>query len=372
MNELVKRRKSPLFFYGWIIVAISLVTMAIAYATRYSFSVFYVAILDEFGWLRAETALAFSVNMIIYAALSPVAGTLIDRFGPRIVFPIGATICGLGMLGLSSLNSILQLYFYSGIVATGLVCMGYIAHSCILPHWFSLKLGTALGFAVVGTAVANISTMPIQYLIENIGWRQAYVVLGIIVVAVIVPITAFFQRHRAQDMGLPLDGVNRTAGKPDASTAINGQEDLEDQRIVDKNWASTDWTLARAARTAKFWYFSIQSFIVGIAYNIILVHTVRHIVDVGYSKIFAASIFAIVGSLGLVSALGGAISDRIGREWTYTLGAIGMCMAVFVLMSINDTSYPWMLYLFAVLFGVCQGIDRPITMAAKANGSPYT
>ncbi|MFC1932242.1 MFS transporter [Chloroflexota bacterium] len=360
MSEQVNRTKSPIIFYGWIVVAISLVTMTIAYSTRYSFSVFYVAILDEFGWSRAETALAFSINMISYAALSPLAGALIDRFGPRRVFPVGAVICGLGMLGLSQLNSIWQLYLFSGLSAVGLVFMGYIAHSCFLPHWFSLKLGTALGIAVVGSAVANISSMPVQYLIENIGWRGAYIVITIIVVTVIVPLTAIFQRHRARDMGLPLDGITRSEGK-------QSKEDIEDLRIVDKKWTSTDWTLARAIKTRRFWFLFTQTFIAGIAYNTILVHTVAFIVDVGYSKMLAASIFALVGVLAVMSALGGVISDRIGRELSYTLGIIGMCVAVFALISVRDTSSPWMLYLFAVLFGACQGVDRPIIMAAKAD-----
>ncbi len=308
--------------------------------------------------------------MIVYAALSPVAGALVDRFGPRRVIPVGAVICGLGVLGLSQLNSMWQLYLFSGLSAVGLVLMGYIVHSCFLPHWFSLKLGAALGIAVAGIAVGNISSLPMQSLIENIGWRGAYIVLSIVVVAVIVPLTALFQRHRAQDMGLPLDGITRTEGQQDTGTPGLSQEDIEELRIVDKKWVSTDWTLARAMKTGKFWYFFIQTLIVGISYNIMLVHTVAFIVDVGYSRMFAASIFALLGGLGVVSALGGFISDRIGRELSYTLGTIGLCVAIFVLMLIRDTSSPWMLYLFAVFFGVFQGIDRPIVMVAKADVFP--
>ena len=248
--------------------------------------------------------------------------------------------------------------------------MGYIAHACFFPHWFSIKIGTALGIATVGITVGNISTIPIQSLIENIGWRGAYIVLSIVVVAVIVPLTALFQRHRAQDMGLPLDGIPRTEKKQATDTTELSQEDTEDLRIVDKEWASTDWTLARAIKTRRFWWFFIQTVIMGIKTNIILVHIVAFIVDVGYSRMFAASIFALAGALGLVSAVGGFISDRIGRELAYMLGCIAMILGILVLLPIRDTSSPWLLYLFAVLYGVGVGIDRPITMAAKADVFP--
>ncbi len=363
----MKEKKQPLIFYGWIVVAISLITMTIAYATRYSFSVFYVAILDEFGWTRAETALAFSINMIVYSALSPLAGALIDRFGPRRVFPVAAVICGLGMFGLSQLHSVWQLYLFSGLCGLGLVLMGHLAHSCFLPHWFSMRLGTALGIAFVGQALSNVSVLPTQYLIENIGWREAYIILTIIVVAVIVPLTALFQRHRASDTGLPLDGITRTERKPETGTTEQSQEDTENLRIVDKKWASTEWTPARAIKTGKFWFFFIGTFMSGTAFNFITVHTVAFMVDVGYSKMLAASVFSLAGGLCIMSALGGVISDRIGREWSYTLGTIGMVSGIVVLALVRDTSSPWMLYLFAVLFGTCQGIDRPLSVAAQAD-----
>ena len=161
-------------------------------------------------------------------------------------------------------------------------------------------------------------------------------------------------------MGLPLDGITRTEEKQSTESA-------EDPRIVDKVWAATDWTLAKALKTTKLWFFIVQSFVMGVGYNTILVHSVASIVDAGYSRMLAASIFAMMGGLSMVSALGGAISDRIGRELAFMLGSIGMCLAVLVLMLTRDMSSPWMLYVFAVLYGTCQGVDRPIIMAAKAD-----
>jgi len=164
-------------------------------------------------------------------------------------------------------------------------------------------------------------------------------------------------------MGLPLDGISRSEGR---QTEQN-QEGIEALRIVDKKWASIDWTLARAIKTGRFWLFFIQMITFGMGMNIITVHVVAFIVDVGYSRMFGASIFALAGALGLVSAVGGFISDRIGREWTYTLGCSAMLLGIVVLMLVRDTSFPWMLYLFAVLYGVGVGVETPMSMAAQAD-----
>ncbi|MDP3879812.1 MAG: MFS transporter [Dehalococcoidales bacterium] len=362
--EREARARRPVIFYGWIIVAISLVTLTIAYATRFSFSVFYVAILNEFGWSRAETALAFSINLIVYALLSPISGALIDRFGPRVVFPAGAVICGLGLLGLSQLSGIWQLYLFSGLLAVGISLIGYITHSALLANWFSLKLGTAIGFAVIGMALGNTSSLPIQQLINITDWRQAYLVLAFIVVGLIVPLTAVFQRHHARDMRLPMDGIAGYEVNPGSDGKIT---DRPDPRVVNHEWAAIEWTLPKAMKTDKFWLLFMQTFSSGIAFNLILVHTVALIVDLGYSKILAASIFSLIGGLALVSGLGGYISDRIGRELTYTLGVLGMCVGLFALLMVRDTSSPWLLYVFAVFFGSCQGALRPLTMVAKAD-----
>lgn len=367
MSEPIKIAKKPLIFYGWIIVFISLITLTISHASRYSFSVFYVAILNEFGWSRADTALAYSINLVVYALLSPVSGSLIDRFGPRTVFPIGAVISGVSLLGLSQINNLWQLYLFSGLLAVGIVLLGFVAHSCLLPRWFSLKLGTALGIAVVGIALGNVAPLPIQQIIDNIGWRGAYIVLAIISVSVIVPVTALFQRRSAPDIGLPLDGIAKPEINQDASLKKPDQKSLADLRIVDKEWAATDWTLGRALKTNKFWFLSGQMFLTGIAVNIIAVHMVALLVDAGYSRVIAAAAFALLGGLGSVSALGGYISDRIGRELTFTLGSIGLCVATFALILIKDPSTPWMLYFAATLFGVSQGINRPITMVNQAD-----
>ena len=96
--------KNERFYYGWVIVGVSFLTLFASLGIRSSFGVFYVAILREYGWGRADTAGAFSLAMVIHGLFGLVTGSLIDRFGPRTLFPLGATLLAIGLQGLSGIT----------------------------------------------------------------------------------------------------------------------------------------------------------------------------------------------------------------------------------------------------------------------------
>src|SRR5712691_3593226 len=104
-------------YYGWVVVAVSFVTMAIVSPAWFSFPLFYPAVLDEFSWKRAATAGVFSLNLLISAIVSPLVGLLIDRFGPRVVMPIGALLFAAGLVGSSQIHELWQFYVSMGVVA---------------------------------------------------------------------------------------------------------------------------------------------------------------------------------------------------------------------------------------------------------------
>src|SRR5258707_3825692 len=86
------------FFYGWTIVAVTFVTMAIGVNARTAFSLFFPPIIGEFGWERRITAGAFSFGFVGSAAVSPLIGRFMDRFGPRPVMELGVAPMGAGLL----------------------------------------------------------------------------------------------------------------------------------------------------------------------------------------------------------------------------------------------------------------------------------
>ena len=163
-------------YYGWIIVGVSFINLAVAFGIWYSFSVFFVAILLEFGWTRAATAGVFSAFILVYSVFPIVIGPLLDRLGPRIIFPFGSMVIVIGLLASSRMQSLWQYYLFYGLLA-GMVLssIGHIAHSIILPKWFLRKRGLAVGIAMAGVGIGIVTLVPLsQLMITRFGWRTAY------------------------------------------------------------------------------------------------------------------------------------------------------------------------------------------------------
>src|SRR3989304_129828 len=139
------------FFYGWIVVAVAFVTMAIGVNTRTAFSLLFPPIPDEFGWGRGVTAGTISVGFLISMLFTPFLGRLMDRWGPRRVVPLGGgLLCAGPALGTLAREP-WHLYLTLGVlVVGGSVCVGYTGHALFLPHWFIRRRGAALGGPLAG------------------------------------------------------------------------------------------------------------------------------------------------------------------------------------------------------------------------------
>ena len=357
-------RKIP-FFYGWIVVAATFVCFMFGYAVWHSFSIFYVAILAEFGWPRAATALTFSVFTIVYGLFSPIAGGLVDRFGPRRVLPFGAIVLGIGLLLTTRLSSLWHFYLLFGVVsALGLSSLGSVPSFTILNNWFVKKRGTAGGLAAAGIGVGTLLLVPIlQSVINDYGWRTAYVVLAVAVMVAIPLVVILFQRHKPQDLGLLPDG-----DKPELKTATRSEAKGYDAMVVDVEWVSRDWTLKSAARTGRFWLISAARGLEMLCLQMFLTHQAAYFVDAGFDKLVAAS---VVGTVGIVGSFGkilwGTVSDRIGREVTYTIAFALGTIGILTILSIQAGSPLWMLYLYGVVYGLCYGVSAVLTPVITAD-----
>ena len=167
-------RRLP-FYYGWIIVAVTFITMGIGVNARTSFSLFFSPIVDEFGWDRGITAGAFSVGFLVSALLSPLMGKLMDRSGPRTVMELGVVLMGAGLLLAPLTTQPWHLYVTIGcLVGAGSICLGYSGQSLFLPNWFVRRRGLAVGLAFAGVGIGSIIILPwVQFLIDRSGWRPA-------------------------------------------------------------------------------------------------------------------------------------------------------------------------------------------------------
>ena len=135
------------FFYGWAVVAVAFVTMAVGVNARTSFSLLFPAILDEFGWDRATTAGAFSFGFLVAALLGPATGRLMDRRGPVWVMLLGTLAIAAGLSLATLATAPWHLYLTQGLlVGGGTTAIGYSGQALYLPNWFVLcRLSPGLG-----------------------------------------------------------------------------------------------------------------------------------------------------------------------------------------------------------------------------------
>jgi len=174
----LSKRKMHLwhFYYGWIIVGVALVSMAFWFGIRTTFSVFYVALLEDFPWSRGEAAGGQSMALITYTVMAPLVGGLIDRFGPRRIIIPGILLLASGLILCAYIEILLQFYLiYGAIVGIGVTCIGIVSYTAILAHWFEKKRGVASGLAVSGMGLGTFLLVPLsQHFISLWGWRAAF------------------------------------------------------------------------------------------------------------------------------------------------------------------------------------------------------
>src|SRR5438876_1836955 len=174
----------------WVVVGAVWLTLAIASGLYFSFPVFFVALLEEFGWSRGATAAAFSISSVVQGALSPMIGILVDRLGPRRVMLGGACLLGAACVLSSRIGSLWSLYLIVGVLAaTGLCAVSWVPSGTLIARWFTERRSSMLGLAFSGMGAGVLVMGPLaQWLIDARGWRAAYVVLGVGTLVVLVPL----------------------------------------------------------------------------------------------------------------------------------------------------------------------------------------
>jgi MFS family permease len=357
----VKKRVTDFWgiYYGWVIVAVALVSMGFWFGIRSSFSVFYVALLEDFPWSRGETAGVQSMALITYTILAPLVGGLIDRVGPRRIIGPGILLLMLGLVLCAFVKTLAQFYLYYGVVmAAGITCISIVSYSAILAHWFERKRGFASGVAVSGMGVGTFFLVPLsQYFIALWGWRITFVALGGLVLIILFPVVVIFLRHKPQELGLMPDGLRS------GETPNNGlMGSMEPDR------AEIDWTLKKALGTKSFWALLGLILLGVIGVFIVLVHHVKFLVDTGIDKMTVAVLFGLIGIISSgFRIFWGWLSDRIGREFAYTMGMICICIGVCSLLLIETAGARVLVYPFFIFFGIGWGVTAPMFMATAAD-----
>jgi len=327
------------FFYGWVVVACTFTILCVAYGIQFSFGVFMPYISADTGWDRASLSLPYSCYVFVYSALGVVSGRLTDRLGPRAVLIAGGCLLGGGIMLMSRVHALWQLYIVLGLVAASGMSAAYVPCNATVVRWFARKRGLALSITSSGASFGMFIFPPLATaLIMAYGWRGAYLILGLLALCLIVACAAFVARD-PEKMGLHPDGLP-PLDPPSSHAAM----DISLPR---------DWSLAEAKRTAAFWLMVAIFTLTWLVVFMPMVHIVPFAVDLGIARFRAAMTISVIGFAGFAGRLAiGTISDRFGRALT-----LGVCLLLQALAFAGFTLSTglWLLYSAAALFGFSYG-----------------
>ena len=335
-------KPNPSYLRRYSLVGLAFIHLAVSRGLRGTYGVFYVALLDAFGWSRRVTAGALSLAIVSEGLSFPAVGSLTDRLGGRKTLVLGGIVLALGLALSATISSLWELYLWVGVVtAVGLGLIGMVPHVAVVSREFSKHRGTALGIAYAGGGVGILLLVPLsQIMIDTWGWPMAYLGLGILTALLVIPPAQFFSGD---------------APAPSKQTAAQGERE-------------TDWTVKQALNSAAFWCLFGSRVLASMGNQIVVTHQVAHAIDVGYSKLFAASIFGLMGVFSIFGRmLFGYLADRMKREFVFTLVQVVSTLGIAALLALRDDSFPGLLYAYALFYGLGQGSRALVLSAISAD-----
>ncbi|HEX3176506.1 MAG TPA: MFS transporter [Methylomirabilota bacterium] len=308
------------------------VTLAFAYGVWYAYSVFLVALAEEFHWSRSLLAGAFALFALVHGLSSPPLGWLADRLGPRRVFVAGGTVLAVALVVDGAVTRPLHLYLGFGVLTSlGVTATALVPSVVLIRGWFPRRFGTALGIASAGIGVGIFAVVPLcQAMIDAVGWRWAFRVLAALIAAWMIPAALALVRD------------------PPACTPRPLREPEEP-------------TLATALAQGSFWLLATAQFCGNFVCQMLLVHQVAFLVDNGIPAMAAASVAGLVGLASVFAKVGsGWAADVLGRRQTFTTGMVVVLASVGLLGLVALSPQLTTVYVYGVLMGIGYAATVPI------------
>lgn len=308
--------------------------------SSYATSIFFQAMFTELQWSRGDLALAISVGSILAAIAGPFVGAIVDKYGASRVMIIGSFLTGVCLMLLGSVHELWQAFIIFSLLALVRVGFSTITVTTMVSNWFVKKRGQALGIMTAGQGMGGLVLSPLTiFLISNLGWRMAWVGVGVLTWITLIPATLLLAKPKPEVMGLTPDGIPPAARSPESYTR-------RDSRDLSQNRENT---IKDILRMPVFWLIALLYPIYLFGHMSIFQHGYSLFIDKGISVVTAGTMMSILGFFSLSGKIVlGYLSDKISVRYVMMI-ALGM--AAVSISSLVLVKAAWGAWTFIIFWG---------------------
>ena len=346
-------------FYGWWIVAISLVVDALGAGTFHrGFTLYFLPLQKDLGLSSTRFSLAQTLGRLEGGVQGPVVGYLTDRLGASTMMVAGGAALGLGFILLYFTHNYLYfLLVFVGLLSVG-ARLGYNnASTAAVNQWFRRKRGLAMSIVSTGQGLGGAAIVPlVALMVTGLSWRTSALVSGIAVLAVVVPLSLLVRRS-PESMGLLPDG-DRTKGPHTRLGTPGSQRNPPNPRdtrtpAAGQPSVEADFTAREAMRTSSYWLFVLAAGLRDAAHSGIQWHLARLIVMTGAS--LRASGF-LIGFMSFTTIIFNPCFGWLGDKWPKqkisAVAMIGGALAMILLL--YSSGQAWQMVVFVILLALSE------------------
>jgi MFS family permease len=336
-NALSERRQ---FSYGWVIVAVCTLMIAVTYGLMYSYSVFFKPLADYFHRDRAALSAVYSISFVIRGAGSVGVGWLADKYGAAKIMAFCGFMLGLGLVLSSQVKELWQFYLTYGFIGAIGLSGTFGIGTAMVSRWFTKNRGLALGIVSTGSGLGTLLIVPgAERLINAAGWPKTFIICGV-AAAVVMVAASFFLR--------PAPQKKMTVEKQSAYTV--GPDNIPVA-------AAGEITIKQAIKDSRMILFMGALLLFFLSIQIVMVHLVSYATDAGISPLMAATFISVIGAVSIAGRLlTGAGADKTGIYNTLIFTRVFLVASFICLLFTRPV---WSFYLFAVIFGFPYGGEIP-------------
>lgn len=379
-------RRLP-FFYGWVMVGTALAINAVSSTLNpVVFSFMIGPMSEDLGVSKSALAWSLTLRMFAGGLAGPIIGVLLDRHGGRWIgvgsgIVVGTTLILLGFA--QNLWLVYLLFALSGMAGLGGPA-GQLLTQVPLARWFVVKRGRALAIATMGMASGTVAAVPLtEWLLRHLEWRGTTIVFGVVVAAVVIPVSGLLVRRSPEDIGLHPDGAPRPV-TPSAPAATGAPAPMA---------TTHNWTVGEAMRTVVMWQLLLAMLLAGVTLTGTLVHRVAFFQSLGIdSEMVALGTMLDPGTV-VFSAFGfGMLAERVPVRYLGAIGLLGLGASLLPMIAaqgapitvvlhnvtwgvfaggwITLNNLVWPNYFGRLHLGAIRGVVLPASIASSGLGPP--